>query len=78
MESTINESQEVSAEAMRSELCMNYKAKDYLLHSQNAIMEMVYRNSTQPILFTGWVLFLYIIMIIYNIQKTLIMKVLNS
>ncbi|MHB8131214.1 MAG: ornithine carbamoyltransferase [Mobilitalea sp.] len=43
----VNRGQEVSEEAMKSELCMNYKAKDYLLHSQNAIMEMVYRNSTQ-------------------------------
>lgn len=37
----VTRGQEVSAEAVKSVLCLNYKAKDYLLHSQNAIMEMV-------------------------------------
>lgn len=42
----VTRGQEVSDDAMESELCLNYKAKDYLLHSQNAIMEMVCRNNT--------------------------------
>lgn len=33
---------EVSAEAMQSPLCLNYKAKNFLLHAQNAIMEMLF------------------------------------
>lgn len=37
----VTRGQEVSAAAMDSELCMNYKAKEYLLHSQNAIVEMI-------------------------------------
>lgn len=40
----VSRGQEVSADAMNSELCLNYKAKKYLLHSQNAILEMM--NST--------------------------------
>jgi ornithine carbamoyltransferase len=32
---------EVSAESMRSPLCMDYQAKEYLLHAQNAIMEFL-------------------------------------
>ncbi|GIK64160.1 MAG: ornithine carbamoyltransferase [Chloroflexota bacterium] len=37
----VTRGEEVSAEAMRSPLCQNYAAKEYLLHSQNAIMEML-------------------------------------
>lgn len=37
----VTRGQEVSSEAMNSELCLNYKAKEYLLHCQNAIIEMV-------------------------------------
>lgn len=37
----VTRGQEVSSDAMNSELCLNYQAKEYLLHSQNAIMEMV-------------------------------------
>lgn len=37
----VTRGQEVSADAMQSPLCLNYEAKDYLLHCQNAIMEMV-------------------------------------
>lgn len=37
----VTRGQEVSIDAMNSELCLNYKAKDYLLHSQNAILEMI-------------------------------------
>lgn len=37
----VTRGQEVSDDAMNSELCLNYKAKEYLLHSQNAIMEAV-------------------------------------
>lgn len=40
----VTRGEEVSSDAMKSELCLNYKAKEYLLHSQNAIMEMT--NST--------------------------------
>lgn len=32
---------EVSEEAMKSKFCMNFEAKKYLLHTQNAIMEMI-------------------------------------
>lgn len=42
--SPVTRGQEVSADAMNSDLCLNYKAKDYLLHCQNAIMEMVSSN----------------------------------
>jgi ornithine carbamoyltransferase len=35
----VTRGQEVSSDAMNSKLCMNYKAKEYLLHSQNAIIE---------------------------------------
>ncbi len=37
----VTRGQEVSDDAMKSELCLNYRDKDYLLHSQNAIMEAV-------------------------------------
>lgn len=37
----VTRGQEVSTDAMQSILCLNYKAKEYLLHSQNAIIEMV-------------------------------------
>jgi len=36
----VTRGQEVSAEAMDSDYCMNYQAKEFLLHTQNAIMEM--------------------------------------
>lgn len=45
----VTRGQEVSADAMDSELCMNYKAKEYLLHSQNAIVEMI-KSKVQGIL----------------------------
>ena len=35
----VTRGQEVSDDAMKSPICMNYEAKDYLLHSQNAVME---------------------------------------
>lgn len=37
----VTRGEEVSADAMQSPLCLNYAAKAYLLHSQNAIMEML-------------------------------------
>ncbi|MBI5929288.1 MAG: ornithine carbamoyltransferase [Chloroflexi bacterium] len=37
----VTRGEEVSVKAMQSLLCRNYEAKEYLLHSQNAIMEMV-------------------------------------
>ena len=37
--------EEVSSKAMESELCLNYRAKEYLLHSQNAIMEFVCKQT---------------------------------
>lgn len=37
----VTRGQEVSPEAMKTKLCRNYEAKDYLLHSQNAILEMI-------------------------------------
>ncbi len=37
----VTRGQEVSCDAMESELCKNHQAKNYLLHSQNAIAEMV-------------------------------------
>lgn len=37
----VTRGQEVSDDAMKSGLCLNYRAKEYLLHSQNAIMEAV-------------------------------------
>jgi ornithine carbamoyltransferase len=40
----VTRGQEVSYDAMNSNLCMNYQAKEYLLHSQNAIAEMVIKN----------------------------------
>lgn len=36
----VTRGQEVSAKAMQSDRCMNFKAKHYLLHVQNAVMEM--------------------------------------
>lgn len=41
----VTRGEEVSAEAMQSPLCLNYPAKAYLLHSQNAIMEMIASKS---------------------------------
>ena len=37
----VTRGEEVSTEAMHSALCLNYAAKEFLLHSQNAIMEML-------------------------------------
>lgn len=37
----VTRGEEVSSGAMKSELCLNYRAKEYLLHSQNAILEMI-------------------------------------
>jgi len=37
----VTRGQEVSSEAMNASCCMNYKAKKFLLHAQNAVMEMV-------------------------------------
>lgn len=37
----VTRGEEVSEDAMNSELCLNYRAKEYLLHTQNAIMEML-------------------------------------
>lgn len=37
----VTRGEEVSAEAMQSPHCMNYSAKNFLLHAQNAIMEML-------------------------------------
>lgn len=37
----VTRGEEVSDKAMASELCLNYKAKEYLLHCQNAIMEKI-------------------------------------
>jgi ornithine carbamoyltransferase len=37
----VTRGEEVSEAAMRSPLCLNHQAKTYLLHSQNAIMEML-------------------------------------
>lgn len=37
----VTRGEEVSSDAMKSELCLNYKAKEYLLHSQNAILEFM-------------------------------------
>ena len=41
----VTRGQEVSAAAMKSDICYNYKAKNYLLHCQNAIMETLMKNS---------------------------------
>ncbi len=41
----VTRGQEVSAESMTSEKCKNYEAKEYLLHSQNAIMEFLAQGS---------------------------------
>lgn len=35
----VTRGQEVSRDAMESKLCLNYRAKEYLLHSQNAVLE---------------------------------------
>ncbi len=37
----VTRGQEVSYDAMESERCKNFQAKNYLLHSQNAIAEMI-------------------------------------
>jgi len=37
----VTRGQEVSSDAMKSALCLNYEAKEYLLHSQNAVLEFV-------------------------------------
>ncbi len=42
----VTRGQEVSEEAMNSELCMDYQAKDDLLHIQNAIMEHLAQNGS--------------------------------
>jgi ornithine carbamoyltransferase len=41
----VTRGQEVSSDAMDSDLCLNYKAKEYLLHSQNSILEMINSNA---------------------------------
>jgi ornithine carbamoyltransferase len=40
----VTRGQEVSAEAMKSSLCLDYPAKEFLLHTQNAIMEFVIKS----------------------------------
>lgn len=40
----VTRGEEVSSDAMKSELCLNYRAKEYLLHSQNSIMEFIYNE----------------------------------
>jgi len=40
----VTRGQEVSFDAMNSHLCKNYEAKEYLLHSQNAIMEFLIKS----------------------------------
>lgn len=49
----VTRGQEVTHEAMNSKFCMNYQAKEYLLHCQNAIAEMIVSekalNSTKHI-----------------------------
>jgi ornithine carbamoyltransferase len=40
----VTRGEEVSIEAMNSRFCMNFKAKDHLLHCQNAIMEFAVNN----------------------------------
>jgi ornithine carbamoyltransferase len=37
----VTRGEEVTAEAMGHELCQDYAAKEYLLHAQNAVMEML-------------------------------------
>lgn len=37
----VTRGEEVSGDAMESDLCLNYRAKEYLLHSQNSIMEFI-------------------------------------
>ncbi len=37
----VTRGEEVSVDAMQSPLCLNYEAKNFLLHAQNAIMEML-------------------------------------
>lgn len=37
----VTRGQEVSEGAMKSAFCLNYRAKGYLLHSQNAVLEMM-------------------------------------
>lgn len=41
----VTRGQEVSSNAMWSPLCLNYRAKDCLLHSQNAVLEYAISNS---------------------------------
>jgi len=41
----VTRGEEVSTEAMQSPLCLNYQAKNFLLHAQNAIMEMLVTQS---------------------------------
>ncbi len=41
----VTRGQEVTEDAMLSRRCRNYAAKEYLLHSQNAIMEFVVRGN---------------------------------
>jgi ornithine carbamoyltransferase len=40
----VTRGQEVSENATASEKCKNYEAKEYLLHSQNAIIEFLVRD----------------------------------
>jgi ornithine carbamoyltransferase len=40
----VTRGQEVSADAMKSQTCKNFEAKDNLLHIQNAIMEYAIRS----------------------------------
>lgn len=37
----VTRGQEVSTDAMTSKFCLNYQAKEYLLHSQNAVLEFL-------------------------------------
>jgi len=40
----VTRGREVSDDAMKSPYCMNYEAKEYLLHSQNAVLEFLVTN----------------------------------
>ena len=41
----VTRGQEVSEDSMHSKLCMDYAAKEFLLHSQNAIIEFLIKHS---------------------------------
>ena len=45
----VTRGQEVSVEAMRSPLCLNYEAKEFLLHAQNAIMEFLFDAASKQV-----------------------------